>query len=170
MIEPLDDRTDMPATDTFGRTGGTRARTLPGWLKPVNRLVVVLNRAGLAVGTQHVLSIRGRKTGKLRSTPVSLLTVDGRRYVCTGFATDWVKNARTAGWGLLSRGRRTDRVVLVELPIEQRAPILREFPRQVPHGVAYFERILGLPSDPEAFVAAAPRCPVFRIDPMPEEV
>src|SRR6266581_8538515 len=106
---------------------------LPWWLKPANRVVIVLNRLGLAIGTQHVLSIPGRKTGKLRSTPVSLLTVDGRRYIVTGLETDWVKNARASGWGLLTRGRKKERVALVELPIEERAPILREFPRQVPH-------------------------------------
>ena len=50
---------------------------LPWWLKSANRVVIALNRLGLAVGTQHVLSIPGRKTGKLRSTPVSLLTVNG---------------------------------------------------------------------------------------------
>jgi hypothetical protein len=142
---------------------------LPWWLKPANRVVMTLNRLGLPLGTQHVLSIPGRKTGKLRSTPISLLTVDGRRYLCTGLETDWVKNARAAGWGILARGRRAERVRLVEVPVEQRSPILREFPRQVPHGVQFFERILGLPNDPEAFAAAAPHCPVFRFDPMPEE-
>jgi len=28
-----------------------------------------------------------------------------------------------------------------------------------------FERLLDLPADPEAFVQAAPRCPVFRLEP-----
>jgi hypothetical protein len=130
---------------------------------------MALNRLGRALGTQHILSIPGRKTGKLRSTPVSLLTIAGRRYACTGVDTDWVKNARAAGWGILSRGPRAERVRLVEVPVEERAPILREFPHQVPHGVAFFERILGLPNDPEAFAAAAHRCPVFRFDPMLEE-
>jgi hypothetical protein len=147
----------------------SKTQGLPRWLRPVNQVVIALNRLGLAVGTQHVLSVPGRKTGRLRRTPVSLLSVDGRRYACTGLETDWVKNARAAGWGLLSRGRKTERVALVELPVGERAPILREFPRQVPHGVAFFERVLGLPNDPEAFAAAAPRCPVFRFDPIPKE-
>jgi hypothetical protein len=142
---------------------------LPRWLKPLNRMVMALNLVGLPMGTQHVLSVRGRKTGKLRSTPVSLLTVDSCRYVCTGIETDWVKNARAARWGLLRRGWRTERVALVELPVAERAPVLREFPRQVPHGVAYFQRILGLPNHPEAFAGAASRCPVFRFDPIPKE-
>ena len=54
---------------------------LPWWLMPANQMVMALSRLGVAVGTQHVLSIPGRRTGRLRSTPVSLLTVDGERYV-----------------------------------------------------------------------------------------
>src|SRR5918911_13423 len=41
---------------------------------------------------------------------------------------DWVKNARAAGWGILSRGRKQERVTLIELPVEERGPILGEFP------------------------------------------
>lgn len=137
---------------------------LPRWLKPVNRVVSTLNRLGLPLGTQHILAIPGRKSGKLRSTPVSLLTVDGRRYIATVGETDWVKNARTSGWAVLTRGRRQECVALVELSPEERAPILREFPRQVPQGVPFFTMTLGLTNDPESFAAAAPRCPVFRID------
>jgi deazaflavin-dependent oxidoreductase (nitroreductase family) len=137
----------------------------PRWLKPANRVIVALQRLGLAIGTMRLLSFPGRKSGKLRTTPVSPLTVDGRRYIVGGFQqADWVKNARAAGWGILARGRREERVTLVELPPEERAPILREFPRKVPHGVQFFVRSGIVESaDPEAFAAAAPRCPVFRV-------
>ncbi len=138
-------------------------RKLPWWLGIANRLIMFLNRRGLVLGTQHILTIPGRKSGKLRSTPVSLLTVSGDRYIVTGFDTQWVKNARAAGWGYLRQGRRQERVSLIEAPVEQRGPILREFPKQVPHGVEFFERLLDLPNDPDAFAEAAPRCPVFRI-------
>jgi hypothetical protein len=137
---------------------------LPGWLKFANRIIVAVNRIGISFGTWYILSIRGRKTGKLRSTPVSVLHVNGQRYVVTGFDTHWVKNARKVGKGMLERGHKKEQVILVELPVEERAPILREFPRQVPHGVRYFERLLNIPGDPEALAAAAPRCPVFRLD------
>src|SRR5690348_3396537 len=138
--------------------------TLPRWLKFANRMIIVLNRVGLSFGTWYILSIAGRKTGKLRSTPVSVLHVNGQRYVVTGFETQWVKNARKVGKGLLARGRKKEQVFLVELPVEERPPILREFPRQVPHGMPFFERLLTLPGDPETLAAAAPRCPVFRLD------
>ncbi len=138
--------------------------TLPKWLKFANRLIVAFNRLGMSFGTWYILSIPGRKTGKMRSTPVSVLHINGQRYIVTGFETQWVKNARKGGKGVLARGRKKEQVVLVELPIEERPPILREFPRQVPHGVPFFERLLNLPGDPETLAQAAPRCPVFRLE------
>jgi deazaflavin-dependent oxidoreductase (nitroreductase family) len=146
--------------------------TLPGWLKPVNRIVVALQRLGLSIGTMHVLTIPGRKSGKLRTTPVSLMRIGDKRYIVGGLSNaDWVQNARAAGWGIMAYGRKKERVALVELPVEERAPVLRAFPRLVPHGVQFFQHLYGLPEDPatwpEAFAALAPRCPVFRIEPAP---
>jgi len=141
--------------------------TLPKWLKFANRAIIALNRLGVSFGTWYILSIPGRKTGKIRSTPISVLHVNGQRYVVTGFETHWVKNARKESHGMLARGRKKEQVVLVELPVEERPPILREFPRQIPHGVPFFEKLLNIPGDPEALAAAAPRCPVFRLDSLP---
>jgi hypothetical protein len=145
---------------------------LPKWLKPVNRVIMELQRLGLAIGTMRVLMVPGRKSGQLRSTPVSPLTIGGQRYIIGGLAeADWVKNARAAGWGILAHGRRQEQVALIELPVEQRGPILREFPRKVPHGVAFFQQLYHLPKDaaalPEAFAALATHCPVFRIEALP---
>lgn len=151
-------------------TEQTRVDKVRRRLKPVNRVIVGLQRMGLVIGTMRVLSVPGRATGRLRTTPVSPLTVDGQTYVVAGFEdADWVKNARVAGWGVLARGRRHQRVALTELPMAEREPILRAFPREVPHGVQFFVRtgIVDSP-DPEGFAAAAGRCPVFRIDPAPE--
>lgn len=154
-----------------GESGLGRARRgaptgLPRWLKPANRVIVALQRLGLAIGTMHLLSVPGRKSGKLHTTPVSPLTVAGQRYIVGGLdGADWVRNARAAGWGILARGRKAERVSLVELPVEERAAILREFPRLVPHGVQFFVQTGVVESpEPEAFAAAAPRCPVFRVE------
>ncbi len=139
---------------------------LPWWLKPSNRVVIALQRLGVVIGTMRLLSVPGRKSGKLRTTPVSPLVVDGKRYIVGGFPqADWVKNARAAGWGILARGRKEERVTLIELSEEERAPILKEFPREVPHGVQFFVKagIVESP-DPEAFAAAAPHCTVFRVE------
>ncbi len=143
--------------------------TLPRWLKPANRLVMAVQRLGLRTGTIHVLTVPGRTSGKLRSTPVSALTVGGTRYLIGGMAdADWVQNVRAAGWGILAYGRRRERVALVELPVEERAAILREFPRLVPAGVFYFRQLYPLPDDPaalpQAFAGLSTRATVFRVE------
>jgi hypothetical protein len=147
---------------------GTTLR-LPGWLPFANRVVRLLNRLGLRLGTIHVLTVPGRRTGIARPTPVSPLTVAGRRYVVAGLPEgDWARNARAAGHGELASGRRRARVALVEVDDpEQRRAVMRAFPAEVPHGVPFFVQ-LGLVSkaDPDEFGAAADRVAVFetRID------
>ena len=143
---------------------------LPWWLKLINWVIVALQRRGLVIGTMRLLSVPGRKSGELRTTPVSPLTVDGKRYVVAGMeGADWAKNARVAGWGILARGREGKRVALVELPVEERGAVLRQFPRKVPHGVWFFERLYGVSGDPDEFAALATQCPVFEVTPLREE-
>lgn len=138
---------------------------LPRWLRVANPVIVALQRLGLAIGTMRLLSVPGRKSGKMRTTPVSPLTVGGRRYIVAGHeGSDWVGNVRAAGWGILARGREEEKVTLVELPVEERGPVLREFPREVPHGVQFFRHLYGVSGEPEEFAALAPRCPVFRVE------
>src|SRR5215217_2715647 len=96
---------------------------LPGWLKLFNPVIIALQRLGVVVGTMRLLTVPGRTSGKLRTTPVSPLTVEGKRYIVAGLeGADWVKNVRAAGWAILARGRKRERVGLVELVPEERAP------------------------------------------------
>ena len=143
---------------------------LPRRLGPANRLVMTLQRLGLPTGTIHVLTVPGRISGQLRSTPVSTLIVNGQRYIVGGMVDmDWTRNVRAAGWGILAFGRRRERVTLIELSPQVRGPILREFPRLVPGGVPFFRRIYSFPADraalPDAFAALADRATVFRVEP-----
>jgi len=135
-----------------------------------NRLVILLNHVGLPVGPMHLLTVPGRKTGLPRTTPVAPVTVNGGCYIIQAYPnSDWVKNARAAGRGLLTRGRHTREVELVEVAAEQRASILREFPGQNPRGVGAFLRNGLVDSDsPESFASAAASCPVFHAVPAPD--
>jgi F420H(2)-dependent quinone reductase len=91
-------------------------RSLPGWLPFVNRIVRALSRLGLSVGPVRVLTVPGRRTGEPRPTPVSPLTVGGRRYVIAGLPDgDWARNVRAAGRGELAAGRRRTAVTLTEI-------------------------------------------------------
>lgn len=143
---------------------------LPGWLRIANPMIVALQRVGIAFFTFHLLSVRGRTSGKERTTPVSPFVVDGRRYVMSFGQTNWVRNARSARQGVLSRGRRRERVALVQMGGGDQVAIAREFPRQVPYGVRFFIQtgVVEAPGDPAAFERAAPNLAVFRLDPLPE--
>jgi hypothetical protein len=114
------------------------------------------------MGPVHLLSVPGRVSGDLRSTPVSPLTHAGKRWLVSAFAeADWVKNLRTSGWGRLTKGSRVERISVVELPLDQRAPVLRTFIQQMASGRFAFELTPEAPI--EAFAAAAERYPVFEI-------
>jgi deazaflavin-dependent oxidoreductase (nitroreductase family) len=139
---------------------------LPRWLRPANRFVRLLTRLGLRLGTIHVLTVPGRRSGAPRPTPVSPLTVDGRRYVVAGVPQgDWARNVRAAGRGELAHGRRKQAVTLDEVTDPGvRAEVMRAFPREVPHGVPMFVKLgLVAKADPDEFAAAADRVAVFRI-------
>ena len=141
--------------------------TLPVWLPFANRVVRGLTRLGLPLGTIHVLTVAGRRSGEPRPTPVSPLTVEGHRYVIAALPQgDWARNIRAAGQGELAQGRRRTAVTFQEVddPAVTRK-VLRAFPVEVPHGVPFMVR-LGLVdrADPDQFEAIADRVAVFRLD------
>ncbi|ORA19659.1 nitroreductase family deazaflavin-dependent oxidoreductase [Mycobacterium arosiense] len=141
----------------------------PWWLKPANKVFIAMSRLGLSFGGESpvVLTVSGRKSGTPRSTPVTPMMVDGKRYVVGGFpGADWIRNVRVAGYATLARGRHSERVRMVELSADDARPFLRAFPTEVPTGVGFMKRS-GLVTDgrPEEFEALAGVCPVFRLDP-----
>jgi len=60
----------------------TEVKPPPMWIV---RLNVAMLRRGLKIGSQHLLSVRGRKSGEVRSTPISIATIDGSRYIVAAF-------------------------------------------------------------------------------------
>ena len=145
----------------------TPTGTPPRWLKPMNKVFVALQRGGLKLGGMHVLTVAGRRTGKPRATPISVMAFEGERYAIGGFpGADWVKNARAAGKGTLACGRRREQIKLVELAMEEARPVLRAFPTVTPSGVSIMKDAGVVKSDsPDEFEALAGRCAVFRFAP-----
>jgi deazaflavin-dependent oxidoreductase (nitroreductase family) len=142
----------------------------PWWLKYVNKVMIGAQKLGIGFGGKGpvVLTVPGRKTGKPRSTPVTPMTVDGKRYVVGGLpGSDWAANARAAGEAELRQGRNVERVRMVEIPVEEARPLLRAFPVEVPTGVGFMKNAgLVTGPNPHEFEALADRCPVFRFDPV----
>jgi deazaflavin-dependent oxidoreductase (nitroreductase family) len=140
---------------------------LPWWLKYVNKLMIGVQRLGVNFGPV-VLTVPGRKSGKPRSTPVTPMTVEGKRYVVAGLPdSDWAANARAAGKAMLQVGRRTEAVQMVEMSAEEARPLLRAFPVEVPTGVGFIKNAgLVTGPNPDEFEALAGRLAVFRLDPL----
>jgi deazaflavin-dependent oxidoreductase (nitroreductase family) len=138
----------------------------PAWLKPMNKALMAMQKLGIVAGPVRVLTVPGRKSGAPRSTPATPFTLHDGLYVVGGYPkADWVLNARAAGTGTVTRGRKSERVTFVELSAEQARPVLRAFPDRVPRGVGFFKRS-GLVREGTAddFEALAGRCAVFRLD------
>jgi deazaflavin-dependent oxidoreductase (nitroreductase family) len=139
----------------------------PRYLKPMNKVMMAVQRLGIPTGPAYVLTVPGRKSGRQRSTPMTPFEWDGGLYVVAGYpGADWASNARAAGAGTLSRGRRSREVKIVELGAEEARPVLRQFAVKVPVGVAFAKRS-GMVHDgtPDEFEALAGRVAVFRFEP-----
>jgi deazaflavin-dependent oxidoreductase (nitroreductase family) len=140
----------------------------PRYLKSMNRVVRAIQKLGIPTGPAMVLTVAGRKTGQPRSTPMTPFTYRGGLYTVAGYpGADWAANARAAGTGTLSRGRKSRQIKIVELDADESRPVLREFPAQVPVGVGFAKRS-GLVRDgtPDEFEALAGQLAVFRFDPV----
>jgi deazaflavin-dependent oxidoreductase (nitroreductase family) len=132
------------------------------WRRAVNVLVRSLARLGLTGPRTFLLTVPGRSSGRLWSTPVSLVELDGERWLVAAYGDrNWVKNARAAGWVELQRGRGRERLTVEELGPEEAVPVLQEYYRRGRVTRPFFD--VTLDSPPEDWLAEAPRHPVFRL-------
>lgn len=98
--------------------------------KPPFLMRVVGNRMAPRFGGKIVstLTVRGRTSGQPRSTPVSVIEHDGRRYLVAAFGdTDWSRNLRAAGSGQLRQLGKTRDFTAREIAPDDRAPILAAY-------------------------------------------
>jgi deazaflavin-dependent oxidoreductase (nitroreductase family) len=136
-------------------------RLTPG-RRAANRLVRFLLKLGLMPGPTYLLRVPGRRTGRLLSTPVTLVEDGGRRWLVAPYGdVAWVRSARAAGRVTLSRGARSEMLSVRELPAAEAAPVLQRYITRVPITRPYFD---ARPDSPlAAFVAEAPRHPAFEL-------
>jgi deazaflavin-dependent oxidoreductase (nitroreductase family) len=143
------------------------------WLyrgKQPNRLARIVNRAwaavfsaGIAPNYVAALEVRGRKSGRVFSLPVVMAVVNGQRYLVSmlGEKVAWVENVRAAGGKAVLRHGRREEIHLEEVPVAQRAPILKAYLQRAP-GARPHVRV-----DKDAalseFEKIAATIPVFRV-------
>src|SRR5258708_39346766 len=100
---------------------------VPRFVRLGNVFTTALVRAGFKVGLIHLLTVRGRKSGQPRTTPIAVVEQNGKRYLAAPYEiVDWVRNLRTAGEAGLTRGRRSETVTDLELPPSEAGLFLQE--------------------------------------------
>ena len=139
---------------------GERPSRFTRW---INAGVAVLHTSGIGPPSWVTLEVVGRQSGRAISFPLVMATLDGERFLVSMLGDDaaWVRNLRAAGGSARLRCGGEEAVRLEEVPVRERAPLLREYlcvaPGARPH----------IPVDKDAslaaFEAVAPRFPVFRV-------
>ena len=130
--------------------------------RSINSLFRALTRLGLGASYRHVLTVPGRKTGRLYSTPVDVLELDGQRWLVAGYGpASWTANARAAGEVTLSRGGRSQRYGVEETAPTAAVAVLRSYITEIHVIRPYFDA--GPSSTDEEIAAELPRHPVFRL-------
>jgi hypothetical protein len=115
------------------------------------------------------LEVLGRQSGRAISFPLVMATVAGDRFLVSMLGNDaaWVRNLRAAGGAARLHCGREERVQLEEVPVRERAPLLREYLRVAPGARPH------IPVDKDApltaFEVIAPRFPVFRVTQRPSD-
>ena len=128
----------------------------------LNAGVTPLAWAGVAPYGIHLLTVRGRRTGRRYTTPVTVLRYAGERWLVAPYGErNWVKNARATGVVELRRGSRREQVAVEEVPSAERAPVLRAYLERNPSTADLFDTQRGAPL--ADFAAEARRHPVFRL-------
>lgn len=143
---------------------------VPSFVDLFNPIARRLLGAGFPLGPNALITIRGRKSGEPRTTPIALIEIGGRRWVSSPFGdVNWVLNLRASGKATLVIGRKEQAVAAVELSEGERVAFFRDlmgpFVRRIPLGLGRFilGSVLGakeILDDPER---AAERHPVFEL-------
>ena len=130
-----------------------------------NRIFGSLVGLGLGFSYNYLLQVRGRKSGKVYSTPIDLLEIGGKRFlVAPRGRTQWVRNAEVTGEVTLKRGSNVKRFGLRALSGLEKPEILKayldRFKREVQ---TYFPVPAGSPV--EAFRDLVESYPAFELIP-----
>ena|SRR2546425_4946374 len=103
------------------------------WRRLLNRLVRGLLRMGLGPPRTYLLTVRGRTSGRLYSTPVTVIESGARRWLVAPYGeVAWVRNARSARQVRLSRSRHSEVVSITEVQPDEAGPVLKRYATEVP--------------------------------------
>lgn len=107
--------------------GASSARRLPRWVPYFNAVAKPLLRLGVPMGPDILLTVRGRKSGLPRTTPVTIGEYGGRRGFISPFGeTNWVRNLRASGTATIRIGRKREEIRAVELGHDEAVRFINE--------------------------------------------
>ena len=130
-----------------------------------NRAFGFLVGLGLSPSYNYLLEVRGRKSGKLYSTPVNLHEFGGKQYlIAPRGRTQWVRNAEVSGEIVLKKRSERQKFRLRPLSDAEKPEILKSYLARYGSAVQRFFPVR--PDAPlEAFEKIAPGYPAFELIP-----
>ncbi len=163
-------------TDRIGSSGShassadaTNAAVAPRRVLFFGSILKFLLVHGVPLGPNRLVTIRGRKSGLPRTTPLAVIRASGRRWVWAPWGeVQWVRNLRAAGSATITTRHRTEEVRATELDPAQRVEFFRDFlgpaARSIPGGALFIRLVDGV--DLNHPVAAAKGRRVFELHPI----
>jgi deazaflavin-dependent oxidoreductase (nitroreductase family) len=132
--------------------------------RAANLAVKAMLRVGVGPKRMRLLTVRGRKTGKSYTTPLTVVEIDGQRWLVAPYAgVAWARNVGASGSATLRRGRVTEQLLVEPAGAHESAPVLKAYVRLEPGTRRAFG--VGPEASLEEFEAIAPKHPVFRLTP-----
>jgi deazaflavin-dependent oxidoreductase (nitroreductase family) len=121
-------------------------------------LLKLMLKAGIPLGPNALVTIRGRKSGEPRTAAVAIIQISGRRWVWAPWGeVNWVRNLRAAGRASISKRHKIEEVTATELNEDQRVEFFRDiygpFARSLPFGATFVRIIDGVDLNHPADVA-----------------
>ena len=146
-------------------TQRTRVPRRVRFFSPILKFLLV---AGMPMGPNGLVTIRGRKSGLPRTTPLAIIEVGGRRWVWAPWGeVQWVRNLRAAGRATIAVRGRKEEVSATELDATQRVEFFRDvlgpLARSIPFGVWFIRTVDGVDLDRPLEAAEGRR--VFELHP-----
>ena len=160
----MSDRMEKVPTASYGQSGH-----IPQRVRFFSPILKFLLDAGVPLGPNKLVTIRGRKSGLPRTTPLAVVETGGRRWVWAPWGeAQWVRNLRAAGRATITKRRQTEEVTATELDPTERVAYFRDvlgpLARSIPFGVQFIRIVDGVDlGDP---VAAAEGRRVFELHPV----
>jgi deazaflavin-dependent oxidoreductase (nitroreductase family) len=145
------------------------AARVPRSVSIFSPILKFLLAAGVPLGYNRLVTIRGRKSGLPRTTPIAVIETSGRRWVWAPWGdVHWVRNLRASGHATITTRGRNEEVGATELDSAQRLAFFRDvlgpFARSIPFGVSFVRIVDGVDlNDP---VEAAEGRRVFELHPV----